>query len=58
LADLQQRDSDTIGDAQGIAEFAEAIRCRTADGTSPDLGPLASALDLLQESLDRRKAVN
>ena len=58
LAELQQRDADTIGDAQGIADIAENV-CRAAtEGLNPDLGPLKSSIDLLQESLDRRKAAS
>lgn len=58
LGDLQQRDANTIADAQQIADVAEVVHRSAADGRSLDLLPLRSALDLLQESLDRRKAVN
>jgi FtsZ-interacting cell division protein ZipA len=58
LADLQQWDADTIADAQALVEIADDI-CRTAtDGQRPDLGPLKSSLDLLQDSLDRRQAAS
>lgn len=58
LADLQQRDADTIADAQGIADLAEDIRQNALTGQTPNLSPLTAALDLLQESLDRRRAVS
>ncbi len=58
LAELQQRDADTIADAQAIRDLAEEICGRATDGETPDLGPLAAALDLLQESLDRRRAAS
>jgi hypothetical protein len=58
LAQLQKRDADTIADAQALVDIADDI-CRAAsDGQSPDLRPLKSSLDLLQESLDRRRAAS
>jgi len=57
LAELQQRDTDSIADSQMIADLAHEIRQGAATGSNPDLGSLTSALDLFQESLDRRRPV-
>ncbi len=58
LAEIQQNDADTIADAQAIRDTADEICRRASAGETPDLVPLASALDLLQESLDRRRAAS
>ncbi len=57
LADLQQRDADTIADAQTIVEHTEAVRTAAKSGETPDLSMLSTALDDLSDSLDRRRAV-
>jgi hypothetical protein len=58
LADLQQRDADTIADAQAIVELTEAIRTAARGNETPDLGALTAALEDLSDSLDRRRAVS
>jgi hypothetical protein len=58
LAELQERDSEMIIDAQAISELAEQVQSAAAAGESPDLGILSSALENLRATLDRRRAVN
>ena len=57
LAEFQQRDADTIAESQMIVDLADEIRHGAATGADPELGRLTSALDLLQETLDRRRLV-
>jgi hypothetical protein len=57
LAELQERDAETISEAQAIVELAERIHSK-ASGDNLDLQPLQSALDHLQATLDRRRAVS
>jgi hypothetical protein len=58
LAELQERDAETITEAQMILELSGQVLSTARDGESPDLGPLRSALDHLLATLDRRRAVN
>ncbi len=57
LAELQARDSETIGDAQMINDLAHRAAGETAAGQSPDLAALEAAIDHLVTTLDRRKAL-
>lgn len=57
LADLQQRDADTILDAQAIMDLTEQVRTTAQGGEIPDLEALRAALDRLRTSLDRRGTV-
>ena len=50
LAELQQRDSDTIADAQAIVELTDAARTSAKAGEIPHLGMLTTALDDLSDS--------
>jgi hypothetical protein len=58
LADLQERDADTILDAQAILDAAEKVRTVARSGEVPDLRALQGLIDRLRTSLDRRRAVN
>lgn len=57
LADLQERDSEAITDAQMISDLSETVEKSSRDGRTPELGPLESALDHFTATLDRRKAM-
>jgi type II secretory pathway pseudopilin PulG len=58
LAEVQERDSETIGDADAIVELAADINTSAQRGEVPDLQPLAVALDRLRTSLERRMATS
>ena len=58
LAELQQRDSDTIEEAQLIVDIAAGVRTTAREGGTPDLTQLRTALDHLRTSIDHRRAVN
>ena len=58
LAELQERDSETITESQSIVELAEDVSTAVRMGSEPDLEALRLALEHLQTTLDRRKAVN
>jgi hypothetical protein len=57
LADLQERDADTILDAQTIVDLADNVRTTARNDETPDLQGLQLALDRLRTSLDRRGTV-
>jgi hypothetical protein len=57
LERLQQKDSSAITDAEHIAELARRVATDADTGAAPDLEPLRSALDLFEESLDKRTEV-
>lgn len=58
LAELQERDAETITEAQMILELTDQVLSTARDGQTPDLGPLRSALDHLLTTLDRRRAAS
>jgi hypothetical protein len=58
LAELQERDAETITEAQRIVELAEHVSNTARAGQVPELEPLRSALDHLHATLDRRRAVS
>jgi hypothetical protein len=58
LADLQERDADTIGDAQRITDLALTVKDACTAGQTPDLQPLQLAVDQLADTLDRRRTTN
>jgi hypothetical protein len=55
ISQLQERDAETISDAQMIADLAEQVRSVASSGQAPELQPLRTALDDLQTTLDRRR---
>lgn len=57
LAELQERDSEAITDAQMISDLSEGVEKSSRDGGTPDLGQLESALDHFTATLDGRKAM-
>jgi hypothetical protein len=58
LAELQERDSETITEAQIILELAQQVNSGARDGENPpDLKPLRAAVDHLLATLDRRRTV-
>ena len=52
---LQERDIETITDAQMIGDLAAQVRSIVQSGQTPELEPLRTALDELQTTLDRRR---
>jgi len=58
LAELQARDSETIGDAQLVSDLVRQLSRSAADGTALDLSALDVAVAHLTATLDRRKAVS
>jgi hypothetical protein len=57
LERLQQNDTSSITDAERIAELARRASTEADTGAALELEPLRSALDLIEESLDRRTEV-
>ena len=55
ISQLQERDAETVTDAQMIADLAEQVRSIASSGQAPELQPLRTALDDLQTALDRRR---
>jgi hypothetical protein len=58
LAELQERDAETITEAQGIVDLSEKVSSTARAGQVPDLEPLRAALEHLHATLDRRRAVS
>lgn len=58
LAEIQARDADIMTETETISNLTREIRDQSRDAQVPDLRTLATALDHLRESLDRRRKVN
>jgi len=58
LAELQERDSDTISEAQAITELCKQVKLAASEDQPPDLKTLQFAVEHLMDSLDRRGAVS